>query len=75
MLLAGLLRQAPDRESVLAQFERLRRPNTDAIATMAIENYLEMRATVLAPDFTARRQLALDLERRFPSASFRAMRW
>ncbi len=66
VLLAGLLAQAPDRESVLARFERLRRPNTDAIATMAIENYLEMRATVLAPDFTARRQLALDLERRFP---------
>ena len=66
VLLAGLLAQAPDRESVLAQFEQLRRPNTDAIATMAIENYLEMRATVLAPDFTARRQLALDLERRFP---------
>ena len=65
-LLAGLLQEAADRGSALAQFERLRRPDTDAIATMAIENYLEMRATVLAPDFTARRQLALDLERRFP---------
>lgn len=65
-LLTGLLAQSADRASALAAFERLRRPNTDAIATMAIENYQEMRASVLAPDFSARRQLALDLERRFP---------
>jgi kynurenine 3-monooxygenase len=65
-LLTGLLAEGADRRAALAQFERLRRPNTDAIATMAIENYEEMRATVLAPDFAARRELALDLERRFP---------
>ncbi len=66
VLLAGLLLQSPDWATALPAFERLRRPNTDAIATMAIENYQEMRATVLAPDFAARRQLALDVERRFP---------
>ena len=66
VLLVSLLVESPDRVSALAQFERLRRPNTDAIATMAIENYQEMRASVLAPNFAARRQLALDLERRFP---------
>jgi kynurenine 3-monooxygenase len=33
---------------------------------MAIENYQDMRANVLAPDFAMRKQLALDLERRFP---------
>ncbi len=65
-LLTGLLLQSADWSTALASFERLRRPNTDAIATMAIENYQEMRASVLAPAFAARRQLALDLERRFP---------
>ena len=34
---------------------------------MAIENYQEMRATVLAPDFAARQQLARGLESRFPT--------
>ena len=49
-----------------AEFERLRRPNTDAIAAMAIENYHDMREAVLAPDFAERKRLALALERRFP---------
>jgi kynurenine 3-monooxygenase len=52
--------------AVASTFERERRPNTDAIATMAIENYEEMRARVLAPDFAARRTLNAALERRFP---------
>jgi len=47
-------------------FERARRPNTDAIAAMAIENYEEMRARVLAPGYALRRQLATRLERAFP---------
>ena len=47
-------------------FERARRPNTDAIAAMAIENYEEMRARVLSPGFALRKQLAAELERAFP---------
>ena len=66
-LLAELLMRHQDAESACAEFERLRRPNTDAIAAMSIENYQEMRASVLTPDFAARKQLSLDLERRFPS--------
>ena len=55
-----------DFSAVASAFERQRRPNTDAIATMAIENYEDMRARVLAPDFAARRTLDAALERRFP---------
>jgi kynurenine 3-monooxygenase len=65
-LLADLLARSPDAAMAGAEFERLRRPNTDAIAAMAIENYQEMRADVLAPDFAVRKQLSLELERRFP---------
>lgn len=50
----------------LADFDRLRRPDTDAIATMAIENYQEMRDTVRAPKFQLEKALSLELERRFP---------
>jgi kynurenine 3-monooxygenase len=66
VLLAELLGLHDDFDEAAAEFERRRRPDTDAIATMAVENYQDMRAAVLAPDFAARKQLALDLERRFP---------
>jgi kynurenine 3-monooxygenase len=52
--------------ALAAAFERERRPNTDAIAAMAIENYEEMRERVLAPGFVARKLLGAALERRFP---------
>jgi kynurenine 3-monooxygenase len=65
VLLAELLARVGDRHAACAEFERRRRADTDAIAAMAIENYEEMRATVLAPGFAARKQLALSLERRF----------
>jgi kynurenine 3-monooxygenase len=66
LLLAELLASGADDLAACTRFEHLRRPNTDAIAAMAIENYEDMRAAVLAPDFAARKQLALDLERHFP---------
>jgi len=50
----------------VADFDRVRRSDTDAIATMAIENYQEMRDTVRAPKFQLQKALSLELERRFP---------
>lgn len=50
----------------LAHFDRVRRADTDAIATMAIENYLEMRDTVRDPRFQLQKALSLALERRYP---------
>jgi len=66
VLLADRLAAASDDPAACALFEQRRRPDTEAIAAMAIENYREMRATVLAPEFAIRKQLALELERRFP---------
>lgn len=65
-VLDSLLERCADWESLFAEFERLRRPNTEAIAQMALENYTEMRATVLDPGFVRRRKMALELERHFP---------
>lgn len=48
------------------RYETERRPSTDAIADMALDNYIEMRAGVVDPDYVARRTLALDLEKRHP---------
>lgn len=47
-------------------FSVARKPDADAIATMAIENYLEMRDTVREPRFQLQKALSLELERRFP---------
>jgi kynurenine 3-monooxygenase len=65
-VLDALLDQFDHWEALFAEFERLRRPNTAAIAQMALENYTEMRDTVLDAGFVRRKSLALELERRFP---------
>jgi len=67
VVLESLLDQSDDWKSLFAQFERIRRPNTEAIAQMALENYTEMRDTVLDPGFVRRKSLSLELERRFPN--------
>jgi kynurenine 3-monooxygenase len=53
-------------ERVFAEFGALRKPNTDAIAAMALDNYLEMRERVAYPKFQLQQALSLELERRFP---------
>src|SRR5262249_19380007 len=64
--LDALLAGTNDWEDLFARFEQARRPNTAAIAQMALENYLEMRDTVLDAGFVRRKALAMALERRFP---------
>ncbi len=49
-----------------ALYNERRKANADAIADMALENYIEMRASVADPKFVLRKQLAFDLERRYP---------
>ena len=53
-------------DRVFAEFGALRKPNTDAIAAMALDNYLEMRERVAYPGFQLQQALSLELERRFP---------
>jgi kynurenine 3-monooxygenase len=66
VLLDELLAVTADTPLALAEFERRRRVDTDAIAAMALENYLEMRDGVRDPGFVRRRALAAELERAFP---------
>ena len=58
----------PDRpwNDVFAEFEERRRPNTGAIADMALENYVEMRSTVREPKFQLKKDLSFRLEERHP---------
>jgi kynurenine 3-monooxygenase len=53
-------------EAAFREFGASRKPNTDAITTMALENYREMREQVADPKFQLQQALALELEKRFP---------
>ncbi|MEM7341178.1 MAG: FAD-dependent monooxygenase, partial [Actinomycetota bacterium] len=66
--LARHMQASPDDlAAAFAAFEAERKPDADAIATMALDNYLEMRSGVIDPDYVAKRTLALDLEQRHPA--------
>jgi kynurenine 3-monooxygenase len=66
VVLAELAGRTPQWPEVFARFEALRRPNTEAIAQMALENYTEMRDTVRDAGFVRRKAIAMALERQFP---------
>ena len=61
-----MLEATGDWSRAFRAFEHERKPNTDAIAAMALENYVEMRDTVRDPKFLLRKELAFELERRYP---------
>ncbi len=51
---------------IFTKLGALRKPNTDAIADMAIENFTEMRDTTADPKFQLKKQVGFELENRFP---------
>jgi kynurenine 3-monooxygenase len=66
VVLDELLDNHDEWETLFAEFSRSRRPNAAAIAEMALENYTEMRDTVLDAGFVRQKSIAMDLERRYP---------
>jgi len=67
VVLASLLAASPnDTAQVFAQFQSIRQPNSDAIAAMALENYVEMRDSVADPHYLAKRALGALLAERAP---------
>ncbi|MGN6312358.1 MAG: FAD-dependent oxidoreductase [Rhodanobacteraceae bacterium] len=66
--LADLLQGQPgDPAAVFAQFQQQRKPNADAIAAMALENYVEMRDGVADPHYLLKRSLTAALTERVPT--------
>jgi kynurenine 3-monooxygenase len=59
-------RLGPQWPRIFTEFERARKANTDAIADMAVENFVEMRDRVADPRFLLRKSAELALEARFP---------
>ena len=67
VVLADLLTATPgDAAAVFAEFQRQRQPDADAIAQMALENYIEMRDSVADPHYLAKRELGAMLAARIP---------
>ena len=61
-----LEKHGADWRAVFAEFEQQRRPDAEAIAAMALENYVEMRDAVRDPRFHLQKQLGFLLEERHP---------
>ncbi len=55
-----------DWKSIFDEFTNTRKPNADAIAEMAEENFYEMRDAVAGPVFQRKRELETKLEQTFP---------
>jgi kynurenine 3-monooxygenase len=64
-LLDRLLQRHQAPAEALRRFESERRPDTDAVAAMALENYVEMRDAVRSIQFAQRKRLAAEFERTF----------
>ena len=66
-VLWGLLDQyGSDWQTILEQYEIKRKPNGDAVASLALLNFVEMRDKVGDPVFLERKKIEKELGKRFP---------
>jgi kynurenine 3-monooxygenase len=66
LTLAAQLREKGDRSAALAAYEADRKPNTDALADLAIDNFREMRDRVASPLFLFRKKFEKFLNKLMP---------
>jgi kynurenine 3-monooxygenase len=60
-------RYGSDWPVLFSAFEATRKADTDAIAELAIENFVEMRDRVADPRFLFRKKVELELEKKYPN--------
>lgn len=61
-----LAKHPKDRVTALEEFQALRKPNADAIADMALANFVEMRDKVGSPAFLYRKKVEQTIHHAFP---------
>lgn len=67
-VLAELMDQYHDDwETILQQFQLLRKPDADAIADMAVNNFIEMRAKTADPKFLLQKKIEAKLHEHYPA--------
>ena len=57
---------SPDWEHLFKELEESRKPNTDAIAKLALDNFVEMRDKVADPSFVWQKKLEARIHERYP---------
>jgi kynurenine 3-monooxygenase len=65
-ILMDILDREPRWERAFAELSRARKPDADAIADLAVENFVEMRDKVADPEFVLWKEVEAELSRRFP---------
>jgi kynurenine 3-monooxygenase len=66
-ILNDLLAQHNDSwETALTEFQKLRKPDADAIAQLALDNFIEMRDLVADPEFLLRKKIEARLHTLYP---------
>ena len=61
-----LVQNDHDWPSTIREFDRTRKDDADAIADMALENYITMRDSVRDPKFQLKKELGFNLELQYP---------
>ena len=61
-----LMAESDDWGTIMRRFHEIRKPNTDAIARLAVYNFLEMRSKVVDPDFLRKKKIETKLTEIFP---------
>ncbi|MFL5312299.1 MAG: FAD-dependent oxidoreductase [Myxococcales bacterium] len=65
-VLMEILDREPDWSRAFAELSETRTPDADAIADLAVENFVEMRDKVADPEFVLWKDVEAELSRRFP---------
>lgn len=66
-ILSGLIDQyGDDWETILNEYDRSRKPNGDAVADLALMNFIEMRDKVADPTFLERKKIEKELGKLYP---------
>ena len=61
-----IIKYGTDWAKVFEEYQKIRKPNSDAIADLAQENFIEMRDLVDDPDFLLKKKIEAELYKRFP---------
>ncbi|HTN47447.1 MAG TPA: NAD(P)/FAD-dependent oxidoreductase [Flavipsychrobacter sp.] len=66
-VLAGLMeKHGEDWEMILTEYDNRRKPNGDAVAQLALMNFVEMRDKVADPNFLERKKIEKELGKLYP---------
>lgn len=67
-ILAGLMdKYTDDWTTILEKYNEARKPNGDAVAELALKNFVEMRDKVADADFLLRKKIEKELVKRYPT--------